>query len=320
MKLLVYKLSEENLAQVKAVAPELEIINAKTEEELLGAMPEAEIYLPGPRDPKFFAGIPMLKWVHMVWAGIDHSPFLSVLPQEVTATNSAGVFAVPIAEHAMAMILAFSRGIQFCARWPKEKVWGEGNYWERFQPHLLELQGATLGIVGYGGIGQATAERAKSFGMRILAERRRPQGSDGIADEMWGPERLDDLLRESDYILISAPLTNETRGLIGARELGLMKPTAVIVNVARGAVIDQEALISALKEDKLRGAALDVTTPEPLPFDSPLWELDNVLITPHVSGSSPRTWERQFNLFLENLSRYVAGERLLNVVDREAGY
>lgn len=318
MKMLVVRMSEQDLAKVAAAAPALEVVVARENAEVPARMADVEIYLPGPREPESFAQAEKLRWVHMTWAGVDHSPFLKALRAEVVVTNSAGVFAIPIAEHALALILAFSRGTHFCSRRSREEVWGKG-HWQRLQPHLLELGDATLGIVGYGGIGRETARRAKAFGMRVIGQRRHPQPDD-FADAVWGPERLDDLLRASDYLLVSAPLTDRTRGLIGARELALMKPNGVIINVARGAIIDQPALVQALQEKRLRGAGLDVTSPEPLPFDSPLWEMENVLITPHVSGSSPRTWQRQFDFFLENLRRYLAGEPLLNVVDREAGY
>jgi phosphoglycerate dehydrogenase-like enzyme len=155
--------------------------------------------------------------------------------------------------------------------------------------------------------------------MRVLALRRHP-APDEFAHEVWGPERLDEVLRECDYLLVSCALTEQTRGMIGARELGLMKPDAVIVNVARGAVIDSAALLDALRERRIGGAGLDVTDPEPLPADSPLWHMDNVIITPHVSGSSPETSRRQFELLEENVRRFAAGEELLNVVDKMAGY
>jgi phosphoglycerate dehydrogenase-like enzyme len=320
MRLLVVRLSEGEVERTGAIASSIEIERAENDAEVLAKMPEAEIYLPGPRDPRFFENAGKLRWVHCLWAGMDHSPFLAVLDKEVIVTNSAGVFAVPIAEHALALMLAFCRGIHLSLRWPREKVWAEREHWKEWVPRLFELEGATLGIIGYGGIGRAAARSAKAFGMRILALGRSPKEGDGIAKEIWGADRLNDLLRESDYVLISCPLTKETRGLIGERELALMKPQAVIINIARGAIIDEPALIRTLQAGSIRGAGLDVTAREPLPFDSPLWDMENVILTPHVAGTSPSTWRRQFDLFLENLRRYAAGEPLLNIVDREAGY
>ncbi|NIM05678.1 MAG: D-2-hydroxyacid dehydrogenase [Armatimonadetes bacterium] len=320
MKLLVVRLSADDVEKMKAAAPSVEIRVAQSDGAVAGEMADAEIYLPGPREPEHFANAKKLRWVHCMWAGMDHSPFLSALGQDVIVTNSAGVFAVPIAEHSLALITAFSRGIHFCLRRPKEEVWGGEEHWKRLEPHISDLEGATLGVIGHGGIGRAAAQRAKAFGMRILALARHPRQGDGIADAVRGPEGLEDLLKESDYVLISCPLTEETQGLIGAHELSLMKPNAVIVNIARGGIIDEAALISALQSRKIRGAGLDVTSQEPLPFDSPLWEMENVIITPHVGGSSPMTWRRQLDLFLENLRRYAAARPLLNVVDREIGY
>jgi phosphoglycerate dehydrogenase-like enzyme len=238
----------------------------------------------------------------------------------VTLTNSAGVFAVSMAEHALALMLAFARGLHLCARRKPEQVWhGEGSR-QSVASEMRELNGTTLGVVGYGQVGAATAQRAKAFGMKVLAVRRRPERASAYADEVWPLDRLGDVLSRSDYVLVSCALTPATRGLIGEPQIARLKPDAVLVNVARGAVVDEAALIEALRAGRIRGAGLDVTCEEPLPLDSPLWRMENVIITPHVSGTSPQTWRRQMEFLCENLRRYAAGEPLLNVADKRAGY
>ena len=311
-------ISEGKMQRLQAAAPDADISTADEKPAVLERIGEADAYVPGPWDPEVLAAGGRLRWVHFRWAGIGGQMFPAVVESSVTVTNSAGVFAVPMAEHAMALMLALTRSLNVCMPpRPGDDPWRATAPAAR--DRMREMQGGTLGILGYGGIGRATAQRARGFGMRVLALRRHP-APDEFADEVRGPEHLDDVLRACDYLLVSCALTDETRGMIGARELGLMKPTAVIVNLARGAVIDQGAMLLALQEGRLGGAGLDVSDPEPLPPDSPLWRLDNVIITPHVSGSSPETGRRQFDLLEENVRRFAAGEELLNVVDKGAGY
>ncbi len=311
-------ISEGKVARLRAAAPGVDFVTAANRPAALAEIGEADAYVPGAWDQQVFEAGTRLRWVHFRWAGVGGQIFPALAESDVTVTNSAGVFAVPMAEHALALMLALTRSLNLCMPpRPGEDPWRATAPAAR--QRMREMQGATLGILGYGGIGRATAERARGFGMRVLALRRHP-APDDFADAVWGPERLDDVLRASDYLLVSCALTDETRGMIGERELALMKPTAVIVNLARGAVIDSAALLAALQERRLGGAGLDVTDPEPLPSDSPFWRLDNVIITPHVSGSSPRTADRQFDLLEENVHRFAAGEPLLNVVDKQAGY
>ncbi len=287
---------------------------------VLKELPDADGYVPGPWDDEVLAAAPGLRWVHFMWAGVDGLIFPAAVESDVTITNSAGAFAVPMAEHVMALMLAFARGVHLCTCRSPHDLWHAEGSRGSLTPHMREMSGATLGILGYGGIGRETARRAKAFDMRVVALRRRPTDDDPFADEVFGPERLDDLLRESDYLLISCALTDETCGMIGARELALMKPGAVIVNVARGAVIDEAALVAALQDGPIRGAGLDVTDREPLPLESPLWGMENVIVTPHVAGASPRTQQRQLEVLRENLRLFAAGEPLLNVVDKRLGY
>ncbi len=320
MKVLVgSRLTEEDAAAVRQAVPRADVRLAQDRKAVPGEIADADVYVPGPWSEDVFRRAERLRWVHFMWAGLDSQLFPAVSESDVVVTNSAGVFAIPMAEHAIALMLAFARAIHVCLRRSPEALWHEKGSRRSVTERMGELNGATLGVVGYGGIGRATAKTARALGMKVLALRRRPQ-DDEFADVVWGPDRLDDLLRQSDYVLISCALTSATRGLIGERELSLMKPAAVLVNLARGAVVDEPALTAALREGGIGGAGLDVTAREPLPLDSPLWQMDNVIITPHVSGMSPRTWQRQMDLLCENLRRYAAGRQLLNVVDTEAGY
>jgi len=313
------RMSDEDRAGLAAAVPDENVVVTNTRDEAIRDIPDAEAYVPGPWNEDIFAAARRLRWVHFDWAGIESQMFPALAESDVLVTNAAGVFAVPMADHAIGMMLAVSRALLTCARRPPEQLWHAPGARTRITGQVRELNGATLGVVGYGGIGREVARRAKGFGMRVLALRRRPQ-ADEFADEVWGPDRLDDLLRQSDYLVLSCALTDETRGLIGRRELALMKPGSVFVNVARGAVVDESALIDALQRGHLGGAGLDVTAREPLPVESPLWTMENVVVTPHVSGFSPQTLRRQFALLRENVRRFAAGEPLLNVVDKRAGY
>ena len=230
----------------------------------------------------------------------------------VTLTNAQGIYATPIAEHVIALMLCFSRGLNYLIRNQEAREWRHSR--------VVELSGSTLGIIGIGGIGNEVARRAKGLGMRVVATRRRPDRPSEFADEVRGSEALPWLLRESDYVALCAALTADTRHLIGAPELAMMKPGAYLINIGRGGLVDEAALVTVLREGRLAGAGLDVCSQEPLPGDSPLWDLPSVVITPHLAGSSPHSHGRLMDLFCENLRRYLGGEELLNVVDKAAGY
>jgi phosphoglycerate dehydrogenase-like enzyme len=248
-------------------------------------------------------------------AGVEWFLTPDFIASPVVLTNAAGVYAVPIADHVMALVLHFSRQFNNLLRKQAKREWAE---WGEFGAG--ELLDKTLGIVGLGGIGAEVARRAKGFGMRVIAVRRRPQLTSEHADEVRGAEDLAWLLAESDFVALCSALTHSTRHLIGQAELRLMKPTAYLINIARGGLVDEAALVTALQSAEIAGAGLDVFEEEPLPKESPLWDMPNVMITPHDAGSSPRSGERLMDLFCENLRRYIAGEPLLNVVDKEAGY
>jgi phosphoglycerate dehydrogenase-like enzyme len=257
---------------------------------------------------------PTTGWVHSRAAGLDSLLHPALVDSHVVLTNGRGVFSRSLAEFTIASLLYFARDFPRLLRNQRRGAW------EPFEP--LDLSGRTLGIVGYGDIGRAIAEPAHRLGMRVLALRRRPglTGADPWVDETLPAEELEALVRRADDVVVAAPLTPDTRGLLGAAAIGAMKPGAVLVNVGRGPVVDETALARALGERKLRGAALDVFETEPLPADSPLWALDNVLLSPHCADNTPGWLEAAMRAFLANLERFRRGEKLLNLVDKRLGY
>jgi phosphoglycerate dehydrogenase-like enzyme len=313
--LVTHRLGEEDLARVRAVSDAIALDTASGLEESLQKAADAEVIQPGAWSDQLWKAAPNLKWVQSGGAGVEHYMTPDFIASPIMLTNAQGTYAIPIADHVMAFVLYFARRFDVLVRNQLRREWAD---WGAVA--LDELGGKTLGIVGLGGIGAEVARRAKAFDMRVIATRRRPNTPCGHANEVRGVDGLHWLLQESDYVLLSLALTRETTGLIAEAELKSMKPTAYLMNVGRGGLVDEDALVRALREGEIAGAGLDVFAREPLPEDSPLWEMPNVMITPHDAGDSPRSHERLMDLFCENLRRYVAGEALLNVVDKEAGY
>jgi phosphoglycerate dehydrogenase-like enzyme len=257
-----------------------------------------------------------LRWIQQWGAGAD---WLLRVPEaaemDFVLTSASGVHAIPISEQILAYLLAFARGLHraICAQVRHE--------WHReTKETLFELAGQTLLLIGVGAIGGRTAKVAAALGMRVLGVRRDPSLNAPDVEAMYSPERLLDALPEADFVVVTAPLTHETQGLIGERELRAMKPTAYIVNIGRGGTIHEDVLIRALQEGWIAGAGLDVFATEPLPADSPLWDMRNVIITGHYAGMTPQYDERALAIFLDNLRRYRAGQPLQNIVDKRLGY
>jgi phosphoglycerate dehydrogenase-like enzyme len=275
---------------------------------------------------------PRLRWIQFHMAGLDHvinAPIVS--KPEVKVTTASGTMASQVAEYILTMLLGLGHhfpeliSLQRRAEWPRDR-------WERFGPR--ELRGSIVGIVGYGSIGRQVARLLQPFGAEVLATKQdamHPEDpgyiSDGLGDpqgemvhRLYPAQALRSMIKLSDFVVVCVPLTPETRNLIGPQELAAFKPEAYLVDVSRGGIVDQTALLAALKERRLAGAALDVFPEEPLPEDSPLWKAPNLVLTPHISGISTKFDERVLQLFLENLRRYLAGQSLLNVFDPERGY
>jgi len=258
---------------------------------------------------------PRVRWVHTRWAGLDGLLFPELAESAAALTNGTGVFSESLGEFAMAGILFFAKDLR---RMVRNQAAGR---WEQFD--VDEISGQTLGIVGYGDIGHQVASRAWAMGMRVVAVKRHalPAGAtDTYAEQIYPPERMPEMIAISDYIVAAAPLTAETRGLIGQREFAAMKPTAVVINLGRGPVIDETAMVRALSERRIRGAVLDVFDPEPLPEGHPFYRLDNLLLSPHTADHTADWLERAMQLFLDNFAQFRQGQPMNNIVDKKLGY
>jgi phosphoglycerate dehydrogenase-like enzyme len=282
-------------------------------------LPEADVVFGYAVRPGNFQVARRLRWIQITSAGVGASLFPGLAESDVVLTNGRGLYSNAMAEHALGLMLGFARKLHLARDLQRERRWGHIELRDTGRPFAV-LQGATLGVIGFGSIGAAIAQRARAFGMRVIAIRRTPRTPPAPADEQWDAGRLDELLAAADWIVLAPPLTAETRGMIGARELALMRPHAVIVNLGRGALIDEPALIGALSAGRIGGAALDVFEGEPLPASSPLWAMPNVIVSPHVSGLGPGLWERAVDLFARNLRAFIEGRPLENVVDKRTGY
>jgi phosphoglycerate dehydrogenase-like enzyme len=281
---------------------------------------DAEVALTLSLRPSQFKAATKLKWIHCPAAAVHQFAFPEFVNSDVILTNGSTVHAAAVAEHVIALVLALSKNIHIGARFQQKHVWGQEQVWYA-QPHIRMVAGATLGLIGLGRIGRAVAKHASGLGMRVIAVREHPEkGKAEGVDEVFPTSQLETLLSKSDYVALAAPVTSQTEKIIGAKQLSQMKNDACLVNVGRGQLIDEAALVSTLREKKIGGAALDVFEEEPLPVDSPLWDLENVLITPHTGGLEGNLWVRQYELFSENLRRYLKRQPLLALVDKRDGY
>lgn len=297
--------------------PELEFALCAEPKDLPAAIADTDIYM-GWLNRDVFLAAKKLQWIQSPSSGVNY--YLAIpdlVASDVLLTSASGTHGACVAESAMAMILAFTRGIRDAVLRQQQRVWAG----REIRPKLVELTGSTMGIVGLGKIGRSLARRAAAFDMRVIAVDMYPVDKPDCVAELWGLDRLGDLLRESDYVVVTVPYTPQTHGMIGAKELALMKPTAMIVPMSRGGIVDQQAMIQALKEKRLAAAAMDVTDPEPLPPDSELWGMENVLIVPHIAGGSQFEVQHIKEIFVENLRRFLRGDLpLRNQVDKKRGF
>jgi len=318
-----------DLERIRAAAPGARLVMVSVEGLADGPVEDVEVMLRGWLSSEAFDRLlsraPRLSWVHSATSGVERALTPAALERGLIVTNARGVFSRPIAEYVLMMILAISRRLPQLLELQRERTW---------QPlEGTELRDVTVGIVGLGSIGRAVAALATSFGCRVVAVRRRTQdvvdplpddGEDSSAplrlDRVGGPATLATLLSESDFIVLAAPLTPETEEMINADTLAQVKPGAWLINVARGRLIDERALLRALRDGHIGGAVLDTFRDEPLPPMSSFYDLPNVIVTPHTAWSSGRVLDRSVELFCDNLRRFASGETLLNVVDPSAGY
>lgn len=315
----VWNLPAAAMERLRREFPDVAFDSPRDQAEVDRALPEAEVVLGWAVRPENFRSAKHLRWIQVTAAGVGHMLFPEMVESDVVVTNGRGIHAVAMAEHTIGVILAFVRKLHLARDEQHRKHWTQKELWAD-TPAFGELGGRTLGLVGLGSVGEEIAVRARALGLGVIAVRKHPRPGPGPADEQWGPERLGDLLARADFVALAAPLTAETRGLIGREQLARMKPGAVLVNLGRGGLVEEDALIESLRAGRIAGAALDVFREEPLPASSPLWEMPQVILTPHVSGLGPRYWERAMDLFARNLQAWRADEPLINVVDKRAGY
>ncbi len=326
---------ERDLEQIRAAAPGARLVTVSVEGLADGPLDDVEVMLRGWLSSEAFDRLlvraPGLSWVHSATSGVERALTPAARERGIVVTNARGVFSRPIAEYVLMMILSVSRRLPQLLELQRERTW---------QPlEGTELRDVTVGIVGLGSIGRAVGALATAFGCRVVAVRRRPEhdgdgagagegssaGEEGtfgtaMLDRVGGPETLPQLLAESDFVVLAAPLTPETEGMINDATLAMIKPGAWLINVARGRLIDERALLRALRDGPLGGAVLDTFRDEPLHPTSSFYDLSNVIVTPHTAWSSGRVLDRSVDLFCDNLRRFAAGEPLLNVVDPAAGY
>lgn len=305
-----FPIGPEMLALIQAAAPAARLVVA-TKEQLPAELADAEIFY-GYHSPEVFVHARQLRWIQTSAAGLDKVLVPELINRDLIITNASGIHAAAVAECAWALTLAISRCLHTFVRQQDKHLWKWGT--------LFDMFGATAGIVGLGGIGRQFARVARAFDMRVIAVDPHVRVRPDTVAELGPMDRLDELLRQSDVVLISCPYTAETRYLINRARLALMKRSAILVNIARGGIIDESALMDALNSGQIAGAGLDVTETEPLPADSPLWDAPNLIISPHCGGVSGHRMRKLIEFFCGNLRRYVAGQPLRNIVDQRKGY
>jgi phosphoglycerate dehydrogenase-like enzyme len=300
--------------------PELQVVQRNSYEGIEEHLKNAEIVFTISLRPEQFAAARKLRWIHAPTAAVHQLLFEELVNSDVVITNSTEVHGPVVAEHVMALIFALAKKIPQAVAFQQKRVWAQEAMWKEGL-RLHEIAGATLGLIGLGSIGRRVARMAWALGMRVIGVREHVEKGkpDGV-ETVFPPSKLDELLKQSDYVVVAAPLLAETTGLINAARLAVMKPGAYLINVGRGPQVDAVALVEALAARRIAGAALDVFEKEPLPSDSPLWTAENLLITPHTAGLTDKLWNRHYELFSENLRRYLAGQPLQFVVDKQKGY
>jgi phosphoglycerate dehydrogenase-like enzyme len=314
-KVLVAWFSAEQVAALQRAVPEARLVAVSGVEDARAHVADADA-LVGVVDPELVRTGKKLRWVQVLSAGVDRYRFPELVESDIVLTNAKVIQGPNVADQAMALLLVLTRRVHHAVRrrdWEREPYYAEGG--------AVELEGKSALVLGTGGIGTAIARRAHGFGMRVVGvDVDTDVGTRTFIEAIEPPDRLHALLPGADVVFVAVPLTPQTEGMIGEAELARMKDGAYLVNIARGKIVDTDALVDAMRRSKLAGAGLDVTEPEPLPPNHPLWDLENVVVTPHVGGASDGVTARRLALVEDNLRRFVAGQPLVNVVDKQAGY
>ena len=300
--------------------PGLQIVRFSTRDGREQELDDAEIIFTWALKPEQFARAARLQWIHCPAAAVHQLMFPELVNSNAILTNGRNVHGKVVAEHVLALIFALAKNLPYAMRLQARRVWGPELMWaENARPR--EVSGATLGLVGIGSIGREVAKSAAALGMNVIATRQDPnKPMPESVREVFATNDLSAMLAESDYVVLAVPVTASTKKMIDAERLAAMRPNACLINVGRGSVLDEVALEHALRTKKIAAAALDVFEQEPLPQDSPLWEMENALITPHTAGLTEKLWERQYAFFSENLRRFMNGQPLLAVVNKQKGY
>ena len=306
----------EFVDEVQAAFPQVTVKAAGTAEDQVREIRDADAYY-GFASRDVFRAADKLSWLHWPGTGIDKATKIpELLESDVVLTNARGPHAPPMADHAIGMM------VNLAHRWRELFEDQRAHRWEtpQYVGRYVELAGRTMGILALGDIGTEVARRAHGFGMKVYAVDKYPKPPPPEVTEVWGLDRLDEMLGISDWFVVTAPLTAETRGLMDRRRVGLLKDGAYVIVISRGEIVDEEALLDSLRSGKLAGAGLDATAEEPLPADSPFWDMDNVVITPHASAYTPEMEMGRTEVFKENLRRFLANEPFLYVCDKRAGF
>jgi len=299
--------------------PEMRVVHLPDYDRLPQELPDTDIFVGASLRPEQFQHARKLRWIHSTAVGVSQLMYPELHSSGVMLTNPSGILSAPIAEHTMGLMIALARHFPDAVRYQDRARWSQVEVSSQPGP-LTELNGQLLLIVGYGSIGRELARRARAFDMRVWGVTRSGKGDATHTEKILPVAQLEDALPHADYIVLSAPETQETQQLIGAAQIAKMKHGARLINVGRGSLLDEAALLRALETDALSGAALDVTAAEPLPAESPLWKAPNLLITPHTSGVSDRLWQKETKLLMDLLGRWFDGRDLFNVVDFSRGY
>jgi phosphoglycerate dehydrogenase-like enzyme len=304
---------------IRARWPEMRVVHLPDYDRLSEELPDTDIFIGYSLRAEQLTHAKKLKWIHSTAAGVAQLMYPELRDSGIVVTNPSGVFSPPMAEHTMGLLLALARNFPDSTRHQDRSHWGQQDIWDKPQ-HLTELSGRVLLIVGFGSIGRELAKRARAFDMRVWGVTRSGRGDSTHAEKIVPASQLEAALPHADYVVIAAPETTETRHLIGAKQIARMKPSARLINIGRGSLLDDAALILALEKGTLAGAALDVTSVEPLPPESPLWKAPNLFITPHTSAVSDRLWHRETALLMDLLERWFDGREMFNQIDFARGY
>ncbi|MGD2188200.1 MAG: D-2-hydroxyacid dehydrogenase [Desulfobacterales bacterium] len=313
--LIYFELPEAYIAQLKQIANQFEFISCNDESELREHLADMEVLATfmAKFDAKLLASAPHLKWIQAITAGVDNLPLQEIKEREIILTNARGVHKIHMAEYALAAMINMARNFHVMHR---NQLKGK---WDRTVPQT-EIHGQVVGIVGLGSIGKEIAKKASFFGMRVIGVQKEPAAVKHV-EAVYGPEEMETVFKESDYVINLLPLTENTKGIIDKRYFGSMKPTAFFINIGRGPTVNQDDLVDALITKRIAGLVADVYQEEPLHEDSPLWKLENVILTPHIAGVSPNYMARALEILQHNLKAYVhkSGE-MLNVIDLNKAY